>query len=257
MSADTTICAKDLSVVTAGTTILRNISAVFPSGKISVIMGPNGAGKSTLLSALSGLHVDGAKHVYIGDQSVSQLPIKHRARTIGLLPQTSNIVWDLTVTEFVGLGRMPYHRFFETVSDDSAHIAKAMAATDTAQFADRKILSLSGGERARVLLARVIAGTPEWLLADEPLANLDLRHQIDLLKLLRAEADKGVGVIAVLHDLYHAARFADQIILLRDGAILASGTPAEVLTAGNIQRAYDVDCQAVTLADNSTIFVPV
>jgi iron complex transport system ATP-binding protein len=250
------IAVDNLSVTLGGRPLLNGVSASFAKGKISVIMGPNGAGKSTLLSALAGLQGVTAGSIECAGQSIAAMPARLRAQTIGLLPQSENIAWDLAVDEFIGLGRMPYHRFFGKNSDDADKVASAMHATDTAQFAHRNILSLSGGERARVLLARVIAGEPEWLLADEPLANLDLRHQLDLLNLLRAQANAGVGVIAVLHDLYHAARTADHIVLLHHGSVLSAGTPSEVLTEGNIQAAYDVACQAMTLPDGTTIFVP-
>jgi iron complex transport system ATP-binding protein len=250
------IAVDNLSVTIGDRSILNGVSATFPAGKITVIMGPNGAGKSTLLSALAGLQGATAGAVKCAGHSIAAMPARLRAQTIGLLPQSESIAWDLTVSEFIGLGRMPYHRFFVANPDDADKVASAMHATDTVQFADRNILSLSGGERARVLLARVIAGEPQWLLADEPLANLDLRHQLDLLDLLRAQANAGVGVIAVLHDLYHAARTADHIVLLHNGSVLAAGTPAEVLTVGNIQAAYDVACQAMILPDGSMIFVP-
>jgi iron complex transport system ATP-binding protein len=251
------INVENLSVTLDGQSILRDISAVFCAGKISVIMGPNGAGKSTLLSAIAGLHGTASDMVVLDGNPISAMPIKKRAQTIGLLPQSGYIAWDLTVTEFVALGRMPFQRFFGPQSRDVEKIAAAMNATDTTQFSNRKILSLSGGERARVLLARVIAGDPLWLLADEPLANLDMRHQLDLLALLRRQADSGTGVIAVLHDLSHAARIADHIVLLAKGAVVASGPVAEVLTAANIKTVYNIECQSVVMPDKTTILVPI
>ncbi len=250
------IAVDNLSVTIGDSRILHNVSASFSAGKISVIMGPNGAGKSTLLSAIAGLKTPTKGIVEVSGHPVLAMPNRQRAQTIGLLPQSGDIAWDLTVSEFIGLGRMPYSRFFGAKHEDVDKVATAMQATDTAQYCDRKILSLSGGERARVLLARVIAGEPEWLLADEPLANLDLRHQLALLELLRAQANNGVGIIAVLHDLNHAARVADHIVLMHNGSVLAAGPPAAVLTEKNIAAAYTVQCERLVSADGSTLFMP-
>jgi iron complex transport system ATP-binding protein len=251
------IQVENLSIAIEGQAIVREVSAAFSAGKISVIMGPNGAGKSTLLSAIAGLNDTASGQVRLGDIQIGAMPVKQRAQAIGLLPQSGTIAWDLTVAEFVALGRMPFQSFFGTQSSDAKKITAAMDATDTEQFANRKILSLSGGERARVLLARVIAGEPQWLLADEPLANLDLRHQLDLLALLRAQANAGTGVIAVLHDLSHAARVADHVVLLAKGSVVASGPPAKVLTAANIMAVYNVECQSVVMPDKTTVFMPI
>lgn len=232
--------ADNLSLSLGNRAILHNVSASFERGKINIIMGPNGAGKSTFLHAIAGL-----RQLHKGDILLDGAPIKtlsdrDRAQRIGLLPQSGELHWDLKVGELVALGRMPYQgRFGKDAGDDIA-IESALSATDTAQYLGRTIGNLSGGERARVLLARVLAGQPDWLLADEPLANLDPGHQLDLLDLLRAQADSGTGVIAVLHDLSLAARIADHIILMDAGRMIASGSTEHVLTAKNIETVYGV-----------------
>jgi len=142
------------------------------------------------------------------------------------------------------------------VAEDIAAVLSAMAATDTEQFAERRVGELSGGERARVLLARVLAGEPQWLLADEPLASLDPAHQLDLLDRLRGQAARGVGVVVVLHDLVQAARVADEILLLRDGRVFAFGPPDEVLTHQHLRDAFGVDVLLFADAEGRMLPVP-
>jgi iron complex transport system ATP-binding protein len=164
-----------------------------------------------------------------------------RARRIGLLPQNSEVHWDVDVATVVGLGRFPHRGRWGESAEDKRAVRAAMAATDVTQFASRSAKQLSGGERGRVLLARVLAGEPEWLLADEPLASLDPAHQLDVLEQLRAVATRGAGVIVVLHDLSHAARVADDIVLLSEGRVIAHGSRNEVLTADRVREAFGID----------------
>jgi iron complex transport system ATP-binding protein len=222
-------------------TILHDISAVCEPGKITVLLGPNGAGKSTLLRSLAGLITPLSGSITYGGQPVQDITMKQRACMIGLLSQTAQMHWDIDVRTLVALGRLPYRGWFAgyTVAD-SAAIEKAMQATDVDQFATRRLFSLSGGEQARAMLARVLAGEPKWLLADEPLAHLDLSHQLDVLQIFKDCAQNGCGIIMVLHDLHQAARIADHIILLSQGRVAAAGTAAQTLYAENIQNIYKV-----------------
>lgn len=218
----------DVTVMLGGRRALDGVIARFAPGRITVVLGPNGAGKSTLLRAAAGLVP--AAGTTLDGADVSMLAPRERARRIGYLPQSPTVEWDVTARELVALGRAPHRAPFAGESDaDRAAIDRALAATDTARFADRGVLSLSGGERARVLLARVLAGEPEWLLADEPLASLDPAHQLDLLDRLRAAADDGAGVVIVLHDLTQAARVADDLIVLDQGRIAATALDEEVI----------------------------
>jgi ABC-type cobalamin/Fe3+-siderophores transport system ATPase subunit len=178
---------------------------------LSVILGPNGAGKSTLLACLSGLLKFDNCSAMLGDDPIADMRAENRAKAIGLLPQGAETHWAITAGALVALGRYPHRKGFGLSVADRTAIAAALAATGTAEFAARRVTELSGGERARVLMARVLAGEPQWILADEPLANLDPGYQLDMLTLLRAQADVGKGVIAVLHDLHHAVRFADHV----------------------------------------------
>lgn len=250
------LTAEALSLTLAGAVILNAINARFMPGEVTVVLGPNGAGKSTLLACLAGLRAADAGDVLIGGVSRAKIDRRALARRIGFLPQSADVHWDIDVQTLVGLGRFPHRgRWGETVADRAA-VAQAMAATDVTRFAERRVNTLSGGERARVLLARVLAGEPEWLLADEPLANLDPAHQLDGLDCLRRVAGAGAGVVVVLHDLNHAARVADQVLLLRNGHVIAHGPPESVLTEDLIAKTYGVTSHIGTTPDGQRFIVP-
>ena len=236
-----TLTARDLSFAHDRLPTLDGIDAAFMTGKLSVILGPNGAGKSTLLACLAGLLRPDTGTVQLDDADVAGLPAAARARAIGLLPQGAETHWAITSEALVALGRIPHMRGAGPSTEDRRAIAAAMTATATESIAQRPVTQLSGGERARVLLARVLAGEPQWILADEPLANLDPGFQLDILGLLRRQAEDGKGVIAVLHDLHHAVRFADHILLLHQGKLFAEGSVDEVITADNLAKVYGID----------------
>lgn len=236
-----TISASDLSFSHDEKPALLGVCATFAPGKLSVILGPNGAGKSTLLACLAGLQQPDAGDALLGNSSIADMPAKLRAKAISLLPQSAETHWAINSEALVALGRYPHS---SGVAADLAAIDAAMVATATGAFKGRPVTHLSGGERARVLLARVLAGEPQWILADEPLANLDPGFQIDMLELLCGQAQKGVGVIAVLHDLHHAARYADDIVLLHQGRVAAHGSPASVLSKEILAAVYGIDVDA-------------
>lgn len=236
------LVADNICLTLSGRDILHDFSTQIESGRVTIILGPNGAGKSSLLACLSGLLKVDSGHVIIEGRDIGKLRDKQRACKIGLLPQSGDVHWDILVRDLVALGRLPHQRSHGLIFDDTEAINSAMIATDTLCFANRNIRSLSGGERARVLLARVLAGKPDWLLADEPLANLDPAHQIAMLSLLKHQAVDGAGVVAVLHDLNHAARIADHILLMDRGKLVASGTPSDVLNVANLANVYGINC---------------
>ncbi len=242
------LAAHDLALTLGGTPVLAGVSAAIAPGQITAIIGPNGAGKSSLLACLAGLVRPAAGRVTLDDAPLASLEPRHRARRIGFLPQLAEVNWDIDVETLVALGRLPHEG---EGGADAAAIAAAMAATDTARLAGRVVNSLSGGERARVLLARVLAGQPDYLLADEPLANLDPGHQLDTLACLRAAAAAGTGVAIVLHDLAHALRLADHLVLLDQGRVRAAGPAAAVLTPDHLAAAYGVTAQAIATPDGS------
>jgi len=242
---DAALAADDLAVTLGGRAILGGVSLAFRPGEVTAIVGPNGAGKSTLLTALVGLIRPTAGRSRLDGQDVLALPPRERARRIGFLPQSPEIAWGLEVETLVGLGRTPWSGATGLSAADRQAVARALAATAMTDFAHRDVTTLSGGERARALIARVLAGEPRWLVADEPLAGLDPGHQLDAADLFRAfvTEDSGRGAILTLHDLAMAARIADRVVVLTDGAVIADGAPADALTPDILAWAYGVEAR--------------
>jgi iron complex transport system ATP-binding protein len=239
------LVAKALAVRLGGRTLFEGLDARFEPGRVTCVVGPNGAGKSTLMACLAGLRRPDAGEVRLGEAAVLKLGAAARARRIGFLPQTPEIAWPIDAEALVALGRTP-HRSSGRSPADRAAVAAAMQATETTAFADRRVDTLSGGERARVLIARALAGEPEWLLADEPLTGLDPGHQMDACGLFRRLAhETGYGVVLTLHDLPLALRLADRVLVLAEGGLIAAGAPTEALTPEIIRRAYGVDARLV------------
>ncbi len=229
------------SVSLGGRQVLDTISADLTPGRITAILGPNGAGKSSLIKAMAGLIVPWGGTVTLDGRDVARIEPRERARLIGYLPQDGAAAWNISAAELVALGRLPHRSPFAGPSaEDDAAVIRALAATETTHLAARPVGELSGGERARVLLARVLAGEPRWLLADEPLASLDPAHQLDILDRLRGVAQAGAGVVIVLHDLGHAASVADDVLLLKDGKVAVFGPVAEVLTEERVAEVFEV-----------------
>lgn len=236
------LAADDLFVAFGGRVVLDRISTRFRPGEVTAIVGPNGAGKSTLLACLAGLRRPDAGRVALGDTPILALPNRERARRLGFLPQTPEVAWAVDVETLVGLGRTPHSGARGLTQADHAAVRAALVQTRMTGLARRDVATLSGGERTRALLARVLAGEPSWLLADEPLAGLDPGHQLDTIDLLRGFAAKrGHGVIMTLHDLGVALRLADRVVVLVGGALIADAGPLEALTPEILRRAYGVE----------------
>jgi len=245
------------SVALGGRQVLDAIAADLAPGRITAILGPNGAGKSSLIKAMAGLIVPRGGTVTLDGRDVARIDPRERARLIGYLPQDGAAAWNIAAAELVALGRLPHRSPFAGASaEDEAAVTRALAATETTHLASRAVNELSGGERARVLLARVLAGEPRWLLADEPLASLDPAHQLDILARLRGVADGGAGVVIVLHDLGHAASVADDVLLLKAGRVAAFGPVAEVLTEQRVAEVFEVKVRWVD-TDEGRMLVPV
>jgi iron complex transport system ATP-binding protein len=231
MTASAFLTAQSLNVMLTGRVVLSDISLSLSSGHLVALVGPNGAGKTTLLRALSGLVVsDGAVHV--GGDTLSSLSLRQRARRFAYLPQGHVMHWPLPARDIVALGRYPHGSTdpARLTPGDAEAVLRAMRAADVVEFADRRVTELSGGERSRVALARVFAVEAPVILADEPTASLDPRHQIDVMKSLRAAADRGALVLVVTHDLGLAGRFADDVVVLSQGRLVAQGGAAEALS---------------------------
>jgi iron complex transport system ATP-binding protein len=219
------------------------------------LLGSNGAGKSTLLACLAGLNPAVSCAIDCDGENLAQIAPARRARCIGYLPQQAEIHWDVDVQTLVALGRLPW-RGVATPREDALAVAAALQSTDIDRWARRPVRQLSGGEQARVLLARVLAGEPRWLLADEPLANLDPAHQLDIAARLRDNAARGMGVVIVIHDLALAARLADNVLLLKGGQVLAAGPRVSVLTSELLAETFDVEFSRAVDAQGETLWIP-
>ncbi len=232
------LAADNLTLTRGGRAVVSGLTARLRPGQITAIVGPNGAGKSSLLLGLAGLLVPSAGEVTLDGASLASLDPRARARSIGYLPQSPDIAWDVSVESLVALGRLPWR------DRGTAAIDAALAALDCEGLRRRPVSRLSGGERARVLLARVLAGEPRWILADEPLAALDLAHQLGLIAHLEACARAGqgpeTGVVVVLHDLAIAMNHADRVLVMKDSRLIADGPPAEALAPPVIAQGWGV-----------------
>lgn len=233
--------AEHLSVELGGSLILDDVSLDVAPGEVVGLIGPNGAGKSTLLRTLLGLVKTLSGHVFLEGESLDAMAPKDRARRLAYAPQGAPVHWPLTVERLVELGRMPHLGPWQELSpDDLARVDAALAATETGHLKSRIVTSLSGGEKAGVMLARAIAVGAPWLLADEPVASLDPYHKIEVMEILQDLGKAGTGVVVVLHDLALAMRFCDRIFLINRGKVVASGAPRDVLTASNLEEVYRV-----------------
>jgi len=238
----TRLAADKLTVKLGARVALDGATVAVESGALVGLIGPNGAGKTTLLRALAGLVEPAAGSVTLDARPLADVGRHLRAQRLGYLPQDGTIHWALPVADVVMMGRLPHLGAFDRPADaDRAIAASAMAALDIADLAARPAMRLSGGEKARVLLARALAGAPEILLADEPVAGLDPYHRLEVMEHLAGLAATGTGVVVVLHDLALATRYCRRLVLLDKGRIAAEGTPAEVLTPERLAAVYRIE----------------
>ncbi len=247
------LSVSELAISYGSRRVVEAVSFDLEPGRVTALIGPNGSGKSTLLRTIARLHAPDAGSVTL-DDGADLLALSPRAfaRTITLLAQSRPVPGGLTVREVVTFGRHP-HRSRWTGQDPrgTAAVEKALALTRTAELADRPVAALSGGQIQRVWLASCLAQDTGVLLLDEPTTYLDLRYQVEILDVVRDLAtDHGVTVGVVLHDLDQAAAIADHVVLLENGAVMAQGTPVDVLTAENLSRAYGVRVD-VTVRDGA------
>lgn len=232
--------ARRLTVRIAGCAIVHDASLAVAPGEFVGLLGPNGAGKSTLVRALAGV-VAHEGEVLLDRAPARRLPPRVRARALAYLPQDRRVEWGITVRDVVALGRHPFQgRFARLTAADEHAIDTAIDEVGARGIATRSARVLSGGETARVLLARALAVGAPLLLADEPIAALDPFHQLQVMEILRARADAGTGVLAVLHDLTLAARFLDRVIVMRGGEIVRDGPPGTVLDRALLEQVYGV-----------------
>ncbi|ALJ21573.1 ABC transporter ATP-binding protein [Microbacterium sp. No. 7] len=228
--------------------VAEDLTVEIPEGGVTVIIGPNACGKSTLLRALSRLLAPKSGHVLLHGEDVRRLAPKELARRLGLLPQSSVAPFGITVADLVGRGRFPHQRMLQQWSlDDEAAVQRAMAATGIAELADRAVDELSGGQRQRVWIAMLLAQDTPVMLLDEPTTYLDIAHQLDVLELCRRlNREEARTMVLVLHDLNQAARYADHLVVLKDGALAAAGRPVDVLTEDLLHEVFGLTARVLT-----------
>lgn len=251
MNTAMTISATNARLDLGGRTILDRVALAVPAGRITAVVGPNGAGKSTLLRAFAGLIAPTTGTITLGAEPLAGIARDALARAIAYLPQDRAVHWPLAVRAVVALGRLPHGG---GIGD--AAVEAALAAMDVTHLGDRPVLELSGGERARVLVARALAQEASLLIADEPTAGLDPAHALALFELFTRLAADGRTIIVALHDLSLAARFAHHVVLLANNGVVAAGPPSEVLTPPHLQPAFGVT-MLCTAVDGLPIVVPV
>lgn len=236
--------------------LLSNCNFEFFAGEFVGIIGPNGAGKSSLLKILAGVLEPSSGNVWLTEQqTIRQLSAVARAKHIGYLAQQEKSAWPITVEDLILLSRLPW-RDEKDIARLAPQLKIVLEKTDTAHLSSRVVTTLSGGELQRVLLARVIMGDPEIIIADEPIAALDINHQLQVMELLKEFSAQQKKVVAALHDLSLAARFCDRIVLLQAGQVIANGNPVDVLTAEHLARVYGIKAH-VECRDDCVIILPV
>ncbi|WBC15142.1 ABC transporter ATP-binding protein [Micromonospora sp. WMMA1998] len=241
------LSTRDLVVGYEGRTVLDGLELDLPADAFTVIVGPNACGKSTLLRTMARLLTPRRGAVLLDGAAIRDLPTRDVARRLGVLPQSPLVPEGITVADLVGRGRQPYQRWWRQWStEDGRAVDEAMRLADVTALADRPVDTLSGGQRQRVWIAMTLAQDTDALLLDEPTTFLDLAHQVEVLDLLhRLRAERGRTVVAVLHDLNQAARYADHLVAMRDGALVAAGPPREILTADLVRDVFGLDCVVV------------
>jgi iron complex transport system ATP-binding protein len=251
------LSAHDITVGYDAKLISEGLTVEVPPGRFTAIIGPNACGKSTLLRALSRLLKPRAGQVLLDGRDIHSLPAKEVARRLGLLPQSSIAPDGISVAELVARGRFPHQKLLRqwTAADEEA-VVTAMAATGVTELSGELVDTLSGGQRQRVWVAMVLAQSTPIVLLDEPTTFLDIAHQIELLELcVRLNREQGTTMVAVLHDLNQAARYADHVIVMKAGRIVATGAPREVVTAERIDDVFGLPCRIIDDPESGTPLV--
>ncbi|MFE3829776.1 ABC transporter ATP-binding protein [Streptomyces sp. NPDC059092] len=244
MSAEHTLQARDVRLGYDGREVVSGLSVDIPPGRITMIVGPNACGKSTLLRSMARLLAPSAGRVLLDGKDIQAMPTKEVAAVLGILPQSPVAPDGITVSDLVGRGRYPHQGWFRrwTAEDDTA-VAEALLATDVLELAARPVDELSGGQRQRVWIAMTLSQRTDILLLDEPTTFLDISHQLDVLDLLTdLNRSYGSTIVVVLHDLNLACRYADHLIAMKDGRIVAEGTPSEIVSASLVTEVFGMRC---------------
>lgn len=256
----TLLTANNLSLNLGNKSVVEQFNIHVNEGEFVGLIGPNGAGKSSLLRMLAALVKPKNGNINLSVQNnltaLDKIPAKIRARFMAYLAQHETPAWPLSVKNLVALGRSPWNSSVNTNADDEAAINNALTMTDVTSLADRPVTELSGGELQRVLLARVFAGNPKLIVADEPIVALDVYHQLHIMELLQTHAQQGGAVIAALHDLSLASRFCTRLVLMNHGKLVAEGEPVNVLTPENLAQVYGISAH-VDCRDDGVVIIPV
>lgn len=256
----TLLNAKNLSLNLGNKSVVEQMNIHVSAGEFVGLIGPNGAGKSSLLRMLAGLVKPKVGEINLAPQnastSIDKIPAQTRARFMAYLAQHETPAWPLSVKNLVALGRSPWNSAVNTSADDDAAINNALVMTDVTSLAERPVTELSGGELQRALLARVFAGNPTLIVADEPIVALDVYHQLHIMELLQAHAQQGGAVIAALHDLSLAARFCTRLVLMNHGKLVAEGEPVHVLTPENLAQVYGISAH-VDCREDGVVIIPI
>ncbi|MGP3635161.1 ABC transporter ATP-binding protein [Streptomyces sp. 24-1644] len=251
-AATSRLTVRELTLAYEDRTVVHELDLAVPDGQVTVIVGPNACGKSTTLRALGRLLKPRGGAVLLDGTELSKIPTKKIAQSIGLLPQTPVAPEAITVSDLVARGRQPHQHWWQQWSDeDERAVTEAMARTDVSGLADRSVDELSGGQRQRVWIAMALAQETDLLLLDEPTTYLDISHQVEVLNLVRrlaapaADGTRGRTVVTVLHDLNQAARYADHLVAMKEGRIVAEGHPADVVTADLVREVFGLEAVIV------------
>lgn len=246
------LSARELTLAYEDREVVHELELAVPDGEVTVIVGPNACGKSTTLRALGRLLKPRSGSVLLDGEALAKLPTKKIAQQIGLLPQTPVAPEAITVADLVARGRQPHQHWWQQWSDeDERAVTEAMERTDVAALAERSVDELSGGQRQRVWIAMAIAQETDILLLDEPTTYLDISHQVEVLDLVRQlaaetrDGERGRTVVVVLHDLNQAARYADHLVAMKTGRIVAEGAPADVVTEELVREVFGLECVVV------------
>jgi len=243
-----TLATRALTLAYGDRLIVDALDLEIAPGRVTVVVGPNASGKSTLLRGLARLLRPRRGAVLLDGRAISARPTREVARILGILPQQPSAPDGVTVRDLIGRGRYPHQRLLQrSVADDDAAVARAMALTATLDLADRPLDELSGGQRQRVWIAMALAQETDILLLDEPTTFLDIAHQVEVLDLLaELNRSRSTTVVMVLHDLNLAARYADVLVVMADGQVVAAGAPGDVLDADTVRRAFGLECVVMT-----------
>jgi len=251
---------NNLNCILNGNNILNNINLSFEKGKFYSIVGPNGSGKTTLLKNILKLIEVDKKTVFIDKNDVTSLTSNELSKLVSYVPQNTNIEFNFSVLDIVMMGRNPYLKRFQSESKKDYEIAEeAMKITNILDLKDRGINTLSGGERQRVIIARALAQSTDIILLDEPISQLDIHHQINLMKLLKELTEKmNITVITVIHDLNYAIQYSDYLVFLDKGKVFNCGYPEEVITKENLKKVYNMDFHIMKNSlTNKPIILPI